>query len=529
MSIPTIPPRLTRVGWNRAAVILNENQWEKGVSFIVRVKASHYEAINGGTGKVSYGGSGNIGGATGTDFEAVFKACVASNTSIYLASGTYNLTSQGGIWLAQATGYSDIVNFSVIAPAGAKWLYTCTGTPSPTSSLFYISDGWKNILFEGITFDMNMVKSGKMPVYPDTSDTGVQWTSMGDSWIIGVTTHAGQNKTEYVTFRKCQFLHGPDCGLNLAACSHVYFENCFFNGFGEHPVYSTENSVGDYCLDLQFKSCTFLNFAKAWRGNGIKNTFSDGTIVDGCYFDPNEDAQGFGPDRIDGHGPYGIVTGYCNNTWIKDSTFIGQHSVIGGYRYGYAIENSENTVIENIAMIDWNGVNHHASSTNTKLIGGKFVDTPFTYPPTIATNVQIVTAGVTSYYSHSSGGSSVNVTIVPINIATGYEDSVSYPSGTAFSNELFVAPSTPAVNLDSTSGTLAAIIYIGIVKSDAQLRVEVTNSKGFYYDGSYHNQANPALFTILFSSTVGSSITVMAKGDGNWYVTSLVGIWVINV
>lgn len=54
--------------------------FEKTASYIVRVNGSYYEAINGSTGKLDYGGSGDAGGVDGTDEGAVIQASITALT-----------------------------------------------------------------------------------------------------------------------------------------------------------------------------------------------------------------------------------------------------------------------------------------------------------------------------------------------------------------------------------------------------------------------------------------------------------------
>jgi len=63
--------------WNN----LLDHGLDKAVKFIVRVNGSVYEALNGSTGKLVYGGSDNVGGITGTDASAVINAAVGALTA----------------------------------------------------------------------------------------------------------------------------------------------------------------------------------------------------------------------------------------------------------------------------------------------------------------------------------------------------------------------------------------------------------------------------------------------------------------
>jgi hypothetical protein len=79
-----------------------------------------YEAINGSTGKISFGGAGDAGGIDGDDAAAVANACYDALTaggSIYIKKGTYVFTSS----LDMDVGYAASV--ALILEAGAVIQY----------------------------------------------------------------------------------------------------------------------------------------------------------------------------------------------------------------------------------------------------------------------------------------------------------------------------------------------------------------------------------------------------------------------
>ena len=53
-----------------------DHAFEKSASYIIRINGSYYEAIHGSTGKISFGGSGNAGGVSGTDASVVIQAAI---------------------------------------------------------------------------------------------------------------------------------------------------------------------------------------------------------------------------------------------------------------------------------------------------------------------------------------------------------------------------------------------------------------------------------------------------------------------
>lgn len=64
-------------------------------SYVIQKVNSCYEAVNGSTGKIDYGGSGNAGGVDGTDAAAVIQAAIdaADYGRIFVKKGRYPLSS----------------------------------------------------------------------------------------------------------------------------------------------------------------------------------------------------------------------------------------------------------------------------------------------------------------------------------------------------------------------------------------------------------------------------------------------------
>mgnify|MGYP000483419712 CR=1 FL=1 len=65
----------------------------KPASYIIRKNGSYYEAINGSTGKIDYGGANNAGGVSGTDAATVIQQAIDTLPSeggkIFIKAGTY--------------------------------------------------------------------------------------------------------------------------------------------------------------------------------------------------------------------------------------------------------------------------------------------------------------------------------------------------------------------------------------------------------------------------------------------------------
>jgi hypothetical protein len=107
----------------------------KSCSYIIRKNGSYYEALNGDTGKIDYGGSANAGLVSGSDCSAVIQAVIneiyatggliefgigtfTCNTQLSIPDGTYSLKFKGAIgWTASATPYGTILKSTVAGNA----------------------------------------------------------------------------------------------------------------------------------------------------------------------------------------------------------------------------------------------------------------------------------------------------------------------------------------------------------------------------------------------------------------------------
>ena len=66
---------------------------EKGVSYIIRKNGSVYEAIEGATGKIGFGGVNDVGGIDGADAVTVMQAAFTVGGTILFKDGTYTLNT----------------------------------------------------------------------------------------------------------------------------------------------------------------------------------------------------------------------------------------------------------------------------------------------------------------------------------------------------------------------------------------------------------------------------------------------------
>jgi len=115
-----------------------DHAFEKPVAYIIRKNGSDYEAINGSTGKIDYGGSDDVGEVDGADDEAV---CQAVN-DILTSGGTVILKE-----FEKPAGLSISANrMFIVHYQGSVKIYTSTAsgkignTPQAVSDTFVLQN-----------------------------------------------------------------------------------------------------------------------------------------------------------------------------------------------------------------------------------------------------------------------------------------------------------------------------------------------------------------------------------------------------
>jgi len=109
-------------------------QEEKPCTFYVFTDGTYYYAQNCDTGAITYGGSGNAGGATGTSLSSVLNLAVAANEQIAFGSGTFVIDAalSYSVNNVQWKGQGSTTNFTLAASfntipitvSGSNWLVT---------------------------------------------------------------------------------------------------------------------------------------------------------------------------------------------------------------------------------------------------------------------------------------------------------------------------------------------------------------------------------------------------------------------
>jgi parallel beta-helix repeat protein len=135
--------------WNN----LLDHGLERCAAYVIRVNGSYYEAINGSTGVITYGGSNDAGGSDGTDADVVINAALsavetAGGGGLYFKYGTYTIDAKLSVpsntWMKCDRGtkiaLANSADCFILRAKGAD-----AGAPVATS----------NVWIEGFEFDGN--------------------------------------------------------------------------------------------------------------------------------------------------------------------------------------------------------------------------------------------------------------------------------------------------------------------------------------------------------------------------------------
>ena len=432
------------------------------------------------------------------DFEVIYNSCKASNIAVAIkGAGPFEISSKAGI------SHEGITDFYVKGFGQPVLKYTYPNALSG-AMMYRIGHGLTDMAVEGLTFDMNR-------------GTTANPTGYGADTIIKVTSDTGDDITENVSFNHCKFINGPGCGTFISGVKHVYFNLCGWNNIGEHPVYMSKNTDNVYNYDVHFTHCRFLNWAKYVRGY-FKLQEAYNTIIENSWFHPNEDELGIPTAGAWGgatYGAYGLITNIAEDTTLHNCKFIGDYTAHPTwYNNGINIEASDNTVLDNIQVDDWKGIYFDPANTNTKLLHGKYIDSPFDGTPTVATQVEIVTGGVSSYYN--LGGVAASL----IHHGDGTVELGDYPSGTTHTNK-DQTEATITLNLPDVDAG-AVYFVVALLNTDNRIRLYPPSGEQLYFNGTM--QAINARIQ-NDSHTINDSVKATCSGDGNWIITDVTGTW----
>jgi len=232
-----------------------------------------------------------------TTADELIQDVVDSLTSgtIYVKKGTYTITNQAGISL---DGKS---NINILGENGATFKQDYDGTPISLLSI----DDCTNIEIKNIIFDQ------------DRSTQTIN-EAFGLQWIMRVS---GDTHSTNIRLYNLQFLNGLESGLVTGAVSGLIVKDCYFDNFGEHPLYLS-GGAGDAtgANNILVEGNTILNWGKYYRGY-LKFQYTYNCTVQNNYLESNEDDLSFPATSTGAYGP--VLIG-CQNFFFVNNKLIGE-------------------------------------------------------------------------------------------------------------------------------------------------------------------------------------------------------------
>jgi len=203
--------------WNA----LLDHGLEKPASYIIRKNGSYYEAINGSTGKIDYGGANNAGGVSGTDAATVIQSALNALTS---GRTWKERIVFKGEFITKNGGWISVPSYTILDCREARFKLPSGGL---YSEIFRMSGG--NVEIWGGIFDGNKRERG-------IHDALINPASHDDVLIIGSTftdvTNAIVVNNARMTVRDVTFI---DClygvtGQNTGDVSDFLLDGARFLG-----------------------------------------------------------------------------------------------------------------------------------------------------------------------------------------------------------------------------------------------------------------------------------------------------------
>ncbi|MHA1289763.1 MAG: hypothetical protein ACTSPB_20460 [Candidatus Thorarchaeota archaeon] len=336
--------------WNA----LLDHGLEKTASYVIRKNGSYYEAINGSTGKIDYGGQNNAGGVDGTDAAAVIQAAVDTLTNggkILIKKGKYDINSrieirsEGLIFEGEGASDSGVTIFNVTNDTiGDAILW------NPDDSSSYATFVFKNFRIDGNDLGVNglSIYGGGDPflienVYVVNCNAALNLLGVGKGLVKRVV---GKSST-YGLFLGNSPVRGK-------LVSEVLFERCVFN-LNEYGIY------GDF-PSQQYQFLTWL--AVTVEANNIMGAYFNNVANHywmGCHFEQN---------NWDGVGTsyslyYQQTVGTSSSIQISQTEFLEPKVDRDIY-----IEKAFRVVLNNVEQSNSSQILQLTNGKHVKIIGG---------------------------------------------------------------------------------------------------------------------------------------------------------------
>lgn len=366
----------------------------KAASYIVRKNGSYYEAINGETGLISYGGEDNAGGATGTVATDVWQACVDVLTGGGLILGkentTFPITSivlDDDVSIA-GLGWNTVFSTTSALPAfrggifnwGAGGAYTSGGVNRATLSNF-------KILGDGTDKQCGIILGGS----DDCRISNVYCEGLGETQVTGAfnTDHDGlgigieddcyRNTVENCYVKDCGTT-GFQIGKSADTADWAMYNtllNCHAEGngigggYGFHLVHGAKfnNVIGGSAVSNTPTGEGFAVLLESIGGTNpdiIGNTIKDMKLITNGANVTAFGNGGLALMRVAGdcdqnhitkcHFDYNGAAAVGHNLWIGancDENYVIGNITIRKQNADYAVEGTGNTVKHNTILSIW--------------------------------------------------------------------------------------------------------------------------------------------------------------------------------
>jgi hypothetical protein len=522
-------------------------------SFIVRNVGGVYDAISD-NGILTYGGSGDVGGIDGDDATAVIQATLDA-----IEIGNYaTATRKGGICFFKVGWYpiTQIQVGSHTALIGETWAYNdATFNAYPKGSVLYQINGTNldMIVNKGTLLDF-AITIKDLILLGHTTDAS---RSLQDCIHFENVLQANINHVFIRNFGDCAIYFGGvgQCGSSWITniyCNNVKYGIYFDTDGADNIVYGNQitydnNGVGIYISSA--RQTVFGN--KIWGETGFHGIQITGGV---------EASQIVGNDISD-----------CGKSGIYMDS--GGHHVITGnsiYRCGRNDANSNAIIAAGVYnTICGNNIYDDQAPATTKIgiyvagnynvVSGNLVDRMLNTGIWVTSDYNSVSGGVvkscgaygvlvpagaeyniiSNILANLNGTANISCSEVTSKVSDCF-NGTTYISGTTLSG-LFNHAATPVVLGDYDAGSIhtnlgagglievnlpnntpAGTNYTIIVLAVQQINLQLEGSYGgqYYIDGALQ-EAND----IVYSSTVGSSLTMVSLGNGNWAATNQMGTW----
>jgi len=332
--------------WNA----LLDHGLEKSASYIIRKNGSYYEAINGSTGKIDYGGENNRGGVSGSDASSVIQHAInaSSVSDVLIFKGNIALTDE-----------IDITKALTLICYGA--VFNWTGSTDAEKSMFKNSsevDGFKwfggKILSNHYNvFPFRELQLKNSVIADVTVNHTIMSTSLNNVWFRNVIQLGEQGAV------------GHDFGINIVG------NNVTIDGFYAMP------------LSSEYQGGFVINWVESQEGYDnivLRNIYVKGKFGSFVHwYIPKSDAQKIGGRvliedfyveytgvpkwgnfatfaLLDTEGTTGSYSGDFGKITIRNGKILGPG--------GYTMVGSENS-IGVVSLLDMDVANSNADADVT--------------------------------------------------------------------------------------------------------------------------------------------------------------------